>query len=101
LAVIVIAVVLLRGGGGYTVTAEFLNGGQLVPGNPVQVAGADVGTVENLRISDDGTALVRFSVDDECAALALRRPEVPPPATRTGATRAGTDRRQPGGQFPS
>jgi phospholipid/cholesterol/gamma-HCH transport system substrate-binding protein len=69
LAVIVIALVLLRGGGGYTVTAEFLDGGQLVPGNPVQVAGADVGTVENLRISDDGTALVRFSVDDEYAPL--------------------------------
>lgn len=69
LAVVVIALVLLRGGGGYTVTAEFLNGGQLVPGNPVQVAGADVGTVENLRISDDGTALVRFSVDDEYAPL--------------------------------
>jgi phospholipid/cholesterol/gamma-HCH transport system substrate-binding protein len=69
LAVLVIALVLLRGGGGYTVTAEFLNGGQLVPGNPVQVAGADVGTVENLRISDDGTALVRFTVDDEYAPL--------------------------------
>jgi phospholipid/cholesterol/gamma-HCH transport system substrate-binding protein len=69
LAVVVIALVLLRGGGGYTVTAEFLNGGQLVPGNPVRVAGADVGTVESLRISDDGTALVRFSVDDEYAPL--------------------------------
>jgi len=68
-AVLIVALVLLRGGGPYTVTAEFLNGGQLVPGNPVQVAGADVGTVEDLRISEDGTALVRFSVDEDFAPL--------------------------------
>jgi phospholipid/cholesterol/gamma-HCH transport system substrate-binding protein len=68
-AVLVVALVLLRGGGTYTVTAEFLNGGQLVPGNPVQVAGADVGTIEELQISEDGTALVRFSVDEDFAPL--------------------------------
>ena len=64
-AVLVVAIVLFRGDGGYTVTGHFLNGGQLVPGNPVKVAGATVGTVEDLRISDDGEALVRFSVDDD------------------------------------
>jgi phospholipid/cholesterol/gamma-HCH transport system substrate-binding protein len=68
-AVLLVALVLFRGGGGYTVTAEFLNGGQLVPGNPVRVAGADVGTVEDLSISENGEALVRFTVDEEYAPL--------------------------------
>jgi phospholipid/cholesterol/gamma-HCH transport system substrate-binding protein len=67
--VLLAALVLTRGGGGYTVTAEFLNGGQLVPGNPVRVAGADVGTVEDLSISETGQALVRFSVDEDYAPL--------------------------------
>src|SRR5918999_2569939 len=68
-AVLVVALVLFRGDGGYTVTAEFLNGGQLVPGNPVRVAGADVGTGEDLRISENGEALVRFTVDEDYAPL--------------------------------
>jgi ABC-type transporter Mla subunit MlaD len=62
-AALLVALVLFRGDGGYTVTAEFLNGGQLVPGNPVRVAGANVGTVEDLSISEDGEAVVRFTVD--------------------------------------
>jgi phospholipid/cholesterol/gamma-HCH transport system substrate-binding protein len=64
-AVVVIALLLFSGGGGYTVTGEFLNGGQLVEGNPVRVAGADVGRVEEVRISDNGLALVRFEVSDD------------------------------------
>jgi phospholipid/cholesterol/gamma-HCH transport system substrate-binding protein len=68
-AVLLVALVLFRGDGGYTLTAEFLSGGQLVPGNPVRVAGADVGTVEDLSISENGEALVRFTVDEEYAPL--------------------------------
>ena len=68
-AALLVALVLFRGDGGYTVTAEFLNGGQLVPGNPVRVAGANVGTVEDLSISEDGEAVVRFTVDEEYAPL--------------------------------
>jgi phospholipid/cholesterol/gamma-HCH transport system substrate-binding protein len=68
-AALLVALVLFRGDGGYTVTAEFLNGGQLVPGNPVRVAGANVGTVEDLSISENGEALVRFTVDEEYAPL--------------------------------
>jgi phospholipid/cholesterol/gamma-HCH transport system substrate-binding protein len=67
--VVLVALFLFRGGGGYTVTGEFLNGGQLVEGNPVRVSGADVGSVEEVRISENGQALVRFSVDDEYAPL--------------------------------
>jgi phospholipid/cholesterol/gamma-HCH transport system substrate-binding protein len=68
-AVVLVAFVLFRGSGEYTVTAEFANGGQLVPGNHVKVSGAAVGSIEDLRISEDGTALVRFSVDEEYAPL--------------------------------
>jgi phospholipid/cholesterol/gamma-HCH transport system substrate-binding protein len=69
-AVVVLLVLLLfRGDGGYTVTGEFFSGGQLVEGNPVRVSGADIGSVEEVRLSDDGLALVRFSVDDDYAPL--------------------------------
>jgi phospholipid/cholesterol/gamma-HCH transport system substrate-binding protein len=68
-AVVLVALLLFRGDGGYTVTAEFLSGGQLVEGNAVRVSGADVGSVEEVRISENGLALVRFSVDEEYAPL--------------------------------
>jgi phospholipid/cholesterol/gamma-HCH transport system substrate-binding protein len=71
-AVVVAAAVLalvLFSGGGYTVEGTFQNGGQLVVGNKVRVSGADVGSVEDVRVSDDGQAIVRFSVDDEYAPL--------------------------------
>ena len=67
--VILVALLLFRGSGGYTVTGEFLNGGQLVEGNPVRVSGADVGSVEEVRISDNGLALVKFTVDEDYAPL--------------------------------
>jgi phospholipid/cholesterol/gamma-HCH transport system substrate-binding protein len=68
-AVLLVSLVRIRGGGGHTVTAEFLNGGRLGPGNPVRVAGADVGTVEDLSISKNGEALIRFTVVEEYAPL--------------------------------
>jgi phospholipid/cholesterol/gamma-HCH transport system substrate-binding protein len=68
-ALVALAAVLLARGGEYTVTAEFVNAGQLVEGNTVRVSGADVGSVEEIRISDDGQALVRFTVDDDYAPL--------------------------------
>jgi phospholipid/cholesterol/gamma-HCH transport system substrate-binding protein len=56
-------------GGGYTVKAQFLNAGQLVKGNPVQVGGVPVGSVEAIRITDDGRAEIEVSIDDEHAPL--------------------------------
>jgi phospholipid/cholesterol/gamma-HCH transport system substrate-binding protein len=70
LAMAILAVVLLGGGsGGYTVKARFLNAGQLVKGNPVQVGGVDVGSVEGIGITDDGQAEIELSIDDEHAPL--------------------------------
>jgi phospholipid/cholesterol/gamma-HCH transport system substrate-binding protein len=65
LVVAVIAFLLLGGGGGYRVTAEFVNAGQLVAGNQVKAGGAAVGSVEEIDVSQDGTAVVEFSIDDE------------------------------------
>jgi phospholipid/cholesterol/gamma-HCH transport system substrate-binding protein len=68
-AAAVLVALLLFTRGGYAVEATFQNGGQLVTGNPVRVAGADVGSVKEVRVSDDGQAVVRFTVDDEYAPL--------------------------------
>jgi phospholipid/cholesterol/gamma-HCH transport system substrate-binding protein len=65
LAAAVAAVLVFAGDGGYRVTAEFLDGGQLVEGNPVKVGGAPVGSVEKIEVSDDGRADVTFTIDDE------------------------------------
>jgi phospholipid/cholesterol/gamma-HCH transport system substrate-binding protein len=64
-AVVAVAIVLFGGGGGYRVTAVFTDAGQLVEGNQVKVAGAPVGSVEEIRVSEDGRAEVVFGVDDD------------------------------------
>jgi phospholipid/cholesterol/gamma-HCH transport system substrate-binding protein len=69
LAVLAVAWVLFRGDGGYRVTAEFLNAGQLVKGNEVRVAGHSVGSVEEIDVTADGQAEVAFTVDDDYAPL--------------------------------
>src|SRR5918999_808488 len=69
LAIVLVAIVLFAGDGGYTVTARFMNAGQLVNGNPVQSGGAPIGSVEEIDITDDGRAAVRISIDGEHAPL--------------------------------
>jgi phospholipid/cholesterol/gamma-HCH transport system substrate-binding protein len=69
LAIIVAAVLLFAGDGGYRVTAEFVNAGQLVDGNEVRIAGSSVGSVEEIDVGPDGRAEVSFTVDDEYAPL--------------------------------
>lgn len=68
-AVLMLAVVLLSSGGGYTVDATFQNASQLVKGNQVQVAGAPVGTVAKIQLTDDGHARVRLEIAGEHAPL--------------------------------
>jgi phospholipid/cholesterol/gamma-HCH transport system substrate-binding protein len=65
LAVAVVAYLLFSAGGGYRVTATFLNAGQLVRGNEVQVGGVPVGSVEDVDVTDDGLAEVTFEISDE------------------------------------
>jgi phospholipid/cholesterol/gamma-HCH transport system substrate-binding protein len=69
-AVVAIVVLLAGGGGGsYEVTGTFQNASQLVKGNQVVVGGTSVGSVKDIKLGDDGQALVTFSVSDDYAPL--------------------------------
>ncbi len=68
-AVALVAFVLVRGRGGYEVDARFVNAGNLVNGNLVTVSGEKVGTVKDIRLSDDGQAIARLQIEDEYAPL--------------------------------
>jgi phospholipid/cholesterol/gamma-HCH transport system substrate-binding protein len=70
-AIVLVGLILFGGGGvgGYKVYAEFLNAGQLVKGNPVQVGGVPVGSVKGMKITDDGHARVELSIDGDHAPL--------------------------------
>ena len=68
-AAVVVAVVLLGGGPGYEVKLNLENASQLVKGNLVQVAGQPVGKVKDIRLTDDGEAEVRVSIEDDYAPL--------------------------------
>jgi phospholipid/cholesterol/gamma-HCH transport system substrate-binding protein len=67
-AVIVVLLLVLGGGSSYTVTAVFQNASQLVTGNNVSVAGAPVGSVKKISLSDDGQALVELEISDSSYA---------------------------------
>src|SRR5215216_4735575 len=69
LAALAVVIALFATGGGYRVTAEFVNAGQLVKGSDVRVAGSSVGTVEDIDVSKTGTAEVTFTVDGDYAPL--------------------------------
>ncbi len=68
-AIVVVAVLLFTGGGGYTVKAHFINAGQLVPGNQVEISGTPVGTVDDISLTPGGQAVVTLSIDDANAPL--------------------------------
>ena len=63
-SLIVVYLLLFSGGGNYTVTATFENASQLVSGNRVDVAGAPVGSIKQISLSDDGQALVKMEISD-------------------------------------
>src|SRR3954469_18655595 len=64
-AVALVAIVLFGSGGdSYSVKATFANGGQLVKGNPVQIGGVPVGSVQDISITDNGQADVSMKIDN-------------------------------------
>ena len=68
-AAVAVALLLLRGGSTYQITAEFQNASQLVPGSQVVVAGVPTGSVKDIALGDHGQALVSFTVSDPYVPL--------------------------------
>ena len=70
-ASVALVALLLFGGGsnGYAVKARFINAGQLVKGNPVQVGGVPVGSVSGIKITPDGQAEIEMSINGDHAPL--------------------------------
>jgi phospholipid/cholesterol/gamma-HCH transport system substrate-binding protein len=68
-AVLVVAFLLLGSSDSYKVTAQFQNASQLVPGNQVEVAGTPAGTIDDISLGENGTALVEMSIDSDYAPL--------------------------------
>ena len=54
----VLAVILLGGGGGATYKLRFQNAGQLVKGDDVQVGGRRAGSIKSIELTNDNQALV-------------------------------------------
>src|SRR5919106_7045126 len=71
IAVAVLVGLMLFGGGGdkYALKARFINAGQLVSGNLVELGGVQIGQVTGFEITDDGEAEVAFEVEDDYAPL--------------------------------
>ena len=69
LALIVVALVVLRGGSSYTLSADFQNASGLVNGDNVLIGPAAVGTISSIGLSPDGEAVVRMSLHSDVAPL--------------------------------
>ena len=68
-AVALVAIVLFGGGGGYEVTAQFINAGQIVKGNPVQRGGTTIGSVQSIEITPNGQAAIKLKINDDFQPL--------------------------------
>ena len=84
LAIAIVAVLLFRGGGGYQVTVEFQNAAQLVKGNQVTVGGTPVGSVEDIKITEDGRANIEISVKEDYDDLPAETQAVIRQASQSG-----------------
>lgn len=62
-AIVLVALLLFGGGKSYEVSAIFQNAGQLVKGNQVQVGGQKVGTVKDIRLTEEGQAEIVMSLE--------------------------------------
>src|SRR5215469_5194910 len=69
IAIAVVALVVLGGGTSYTLRANFLDAGGLVPGNEVLMGPAKVGSVQSISLTGNGRAQVKMSIDSDAAPL--------------------------------
>jgi phospholipid/cholesterol/gamma-HCH transport system substrate-binding protein len=100
---VMVAVLLFTGGGGYTVTAEFVNAGQLVKGGEVRVGGVAVGTVKQIDVSQNGLAEVKFDVNNDFAPLRNGTRAIIRPTSLSGIANRYIDLQlgpQDGGEIP-
>jgi phospholipid/cholesterol/gamma-HCH transport system substrate-binding protein len=63
-AIALVLIVFLGGDSGHSYRLYFETGGQLVPGNQVQVGGHPIGSVDSIELTDDWQAEVEISVDE-------------------------------------
>lgn len=69
-AITLVALAAFGGGGGdYTVTARFINAGQIVEGNPVQAGGVPIGSVRRIELTRAGQADITLAVDSDHSPL--------------------------------
>ncbi|MBV9212489.1 MAG: MCE family protein [Actinobacteria bacterium] len=70
-AIVIVAILLFGGGGGYSVKGYFENAGQLVTGDLVEIGGTSAGSVDDIRLTDNGQAQVTMTVDNTYKPLPL------------------------------
>jgi phospholipid/cholesterol/gamma-HCH transport system substrate-binding protein len=100
-AVAFAAVLLLRGGGGYTVTARFENASQIVKGNLVQVSGIPAGKVQDIKLTPDGQAELTLKIDDDYAPLRRGTIATVRQASISGVANRYVDLRLPSSRAPA
>ncbi|WP_354701197.1 hypothetical protein DSM112329_01504 [Paraconexibacter sp. AEG42_29] len=69
LAVVVVGVLMLSGGGITRYDLTFPNAGQLVTGDDVQIGGRRVGNVKEITLTDDNQAKIEIELEDDFAPL--------------------------------
>jgi phospholipid/cholesterol/gamma-HCH transport system substrate-binding protein len=100
-AIVIVAVLLFAGGGGgYTLKAYFLNAGQLVKGNQVEIGGTAVGTVDDIALTPQGQAVVKLSIDDADAPLRVGTRAIIRQASLSGIANRYIDLQLPPGSCP-
>jgi phospholipid/cholesterol/gamma-HCH transport system substrate-binding protein len=67
--IVIIALLVFGGGGGADYKLEFAEAGQLVRGDQVQVGGVPVGSVKEIELTHNFTALVTIHVDGSLVPL--------------------------------
>jgi phospholipid/cholesterol/gamma-HCH transport system substrate-binding protein len=68
-AAVIVGLLLFGSGDSYTLKARFINAGQLVKGNLVELGGVQIGKVTDFEVTEDGEAEVQFEVEEDYAPL--------------------------------
>ncbi|HEY2603789.1 MAG TPA: MlaD family protein [Thermoleophilaceae bacterium] len=96
-AAVVVGFVLFGAGHSYTVDALFQDGGQLVKGNLVEVAGVKAGSVKGISITPNGQAKIKMAIDGAYAPLPQNTKAVIRQASQSGYANRYVELDLPGG----